>query len=404
MRILLSFAALFLSIVFVQLSSGAMGPLDVLSGVALGFSTAEIGRLGSAHFVGFFIGCWWAPRIMGSVGHGRTFAVFAAFGTLGALGHTLTTDPNVWAVLRVLTGMAVAGSYTVVESWLQAKVTNATRGRALGAYRLVDITASLAGQLMIGFLTPAAYVSYTILAIFCCLSLLPLTLSTAQAPKTPAAPRLRPGRALALSPLAAAAVMVSGLTMASFRMVGPLYAVGEGRGTVEVGYFLAAGLLGGALAQVPIGWLADKIDRRRVLLIQSLAAIAVAMGLYSGGLPGDVGFYGGALLFGFAAFPLFSVAAAHANDHAEADEVVELNAALIFLYACGAVLAPVVAAALVEGFGPRALFGFISAAHVLLVLFALSRMRARPSPERRTPYTYLPRTSLILRRLFKRRG
>ena len=23
---------------------------------------AQIGLLGSAHFVGFFIGCWWAPR------------------------------------------------------------------------------------------------------------------------------------------------------------------------------------------------------------------------------------------------------------------------------------------------------------------------------------------------------
>ena len=54
MRLLISFAALFLSVILLQLSSGGVGPLDVLSGTALGFSRQEIGLLGSAHFLGFF--------------------------------------------------------------------------------------------------------------------------------------------------------------------------------------------------------------------------------------------------------------------------------------------------------------------------------------------------------------
>ncbi|MEO0358747.1 MAG: hypothetical protein AAF386_10745, partial [Pseudomonadota bacterium] len=62
MRLLISFAALFLSVVLLQLSSGAVGPLDALSGLQEGFSKTQIGFLGSSHFVGFFIGCWWAPR------------------------------------------------------------------------------------------------------------------------------------------------------------------------------------------------------------------------------------------------------------------------------------------------------------------------------------------------------
>ncbi len=93
MRILISFAALFLSVVLLQLSSGGVGPLDALSGLALGFSTAEVGLLGSAHFLGFFIGCWWAPRLMGSVGHARAFAAFTATGAIGLLAHMLIVDP-----------------------------------------------------------------------------------------------------------------------------------------------------------------------------------------------------------------------------------------------------------------------------------------------------------------------
>src|SRR3546814_1045054 len=49
MGTLLSFSALFLSIYLVQLGSGSLGPLDALSGSVIGFSTEEIGLLGSAH-------------------------------------------------------------------------------------------------------------------------------------------------------------------------------------------------------------------------------------------------------------------------------------------------------------------------------------------------------------------
>ncbi len=69
MRLLISFAALFLSVILLQLGSGGVAPLDAISGEVLGFSTTQIGLLGSAHFFGFFIGCWWAPRLMGEVGH-----------------------------------------------------------------------------------------------------------------------------------------------------------------------------------------------------------------------------------------------------------------------------------------------------------------------------------------------
>jgi len=112
MRLLISFAALFLSVVLLQLGSGGVAPLDAISGAALGFSTAQIGLLGSAHFLGFFIGCWWAPRLMGDVGHSRAFAAFTAAGTIGILAHMLIIDAYAWAVMRMASGLCIAGCYT----------------------------------------------------------------------------------------------------------------------------------------------------------------------------------------------------------------------------------------------------------------------------------------------------
>ncbi len=106
MRLLISFAALFLSVVLLQLGSGGLGPLDALSGLQMDFSRAQVGLLGSAHFLGFFIGCWWAPRLMGAVGHSRTFAAFIAAGTIGILAHMIVIDAYAWAAFRIMSGFA----------------------------------------------------------------------------------------------------------------------------------------------------------------------------------------------------------------------------------------------------------------------------------------------------------
>ncbi|WP_299557617.1 MFS transporter [uncultured Sulfitobacter sp.] len=402
MRMIISFAALFFSVVLLQLSSGGVGPLDVLSGTALGFSRQQIGLLGSAHFFGFFIGCWFAPRLMGSVGHSRAFAAFTAAGSIGLLAHMMVIDPYAWALMRVASGLCVAGCFTVVEAWLQAKVTNETRGRAMGTYRMMDMTGSLGAQMLIGFLAPASYVSYNLLAILCCAALLPITLSKTTQPDTPKSPRLRPGLAYERSPLAAAGVIVAALSSASFRMVGPIYGQEVGLTAPQIAYFLGAFVVGGALAQIPVGWIADKYDRRKVLIWLSVAAIAscgVTVG--AAGL-GVTGILLASALFGLTTFPIYSVAAAHAHDFASSEERVELSAALMFWFAMGAIAAPYVASVLIDTYGPEALFAMLAAGHAVLIVFGIARMRARPTKERRTPFVFVPRTSFLVGRLFRR--
>lgn len=401
MRILISFAALFLSIFLLQISTGGVGPLDVLSGAQLGFSNSQIGMLGSAHFMGFFIGCWFAPRLMGTVGHSRAFAAFTAAGAIGLMAHMLIVDATAWALMRVASGLSVAGCYTVAEAWLQAKVTNETRGRMMGSYRMVDMTGSLAAQLFIGVLEPAHYVSYNLLALLCCAALLPLTLTTTPEPATPSAPRLRPGLAWSRSPLAVAGVMTAAVSSASFRMVGPLYGAEVGLRPEQIAFFLAAFVLGGALAQIPVGWMADRYDRRWVLIWLSLAALPACLVTITTSDMGTTAVMLAAFAFGLVTMPIYSVSAAHAHDWAEDHERVELSAALMFFFALGAIVAPLVTSILITAFGPGALFTFISVAHLLLVGFGLIRMRRRGTAASRTRYVWIPRTSFSVGRIFR---
>lgn len=403
MRMMISFAALLLSVLLLQLSSGGVGPLDALTGLEGGFTRGDVGFLGSMHFLGFFVGCWWAPRLMGNVGHSRAFAVFTAMGTIGMAGHILIFDPTAWALLRIMSGICIAGCYTVVESWLQAKVTNASRGRAMGMYRVVDMGGSLIAQLMIGTLaTLETYVAYNLLTILCCAAMLPLALTRVPQPQTPAAPRLRPGLAWRMSPLAVAGVLVAALSGASFRMVGPIYGQEVGLEASQIGLFLAAYVAGGAIAQYPAGWLADKFDRRWVLIWLSVASVLACAVTVAMSGTGTTGVMISAALFGLTTFPVYSVAASHAHDFATNDERIELSAALMFFYAVGAIAAPWLTSLLIDTFGPSALFYFISLGHIALVIFGLSRMRVRETREDKTPYVYAPRTSFTIGRLLGR--
>ncbi len=403
MMVAISFFSLFLSVTLIQLSSGGVGPLDVLSGLQEGFNAQQIGLIGSAHFVGFFIGCWWSPRLIGIIGHSRAFAVFAAAGTIGILSHMLWLNPYAWSGMRVLTGMCIAGCFTVLEAWLQAKTTNETRGRNIGIYRIVDLVGGICGQLFIAVLEPATYTAYNLLAIICCASLLPLALTQIKPPDTAGHLRLRPWLGYQVSPTAAAGVVVAGVTVASFRMVGPLYGQASGLTTVEIGFFLGLFIFGGALSQYPAGWISDRYDRRKVMFAFSAVSILASGLVIPAAGFGGAGLLAASIFFGMTTFPIYSIAAAHANDQVASNQIVELNASLLSYFAIGAILSPLIVSFLIARFGTHSMFIFIGAAHIILCLYGLWRMRETPV-ERQNAYTYMPRTTFLLGRLFKKKN
>ena len=393
--LLLSFSALIVSTVFLQLGNGAIAPLDALAGLDASFSNFEIGLLGSAHFLGFLLGCWITPILMGQVGHVRTFTVLASVGAIGCLLHPLFVDPYVWSALRVGNGITIAGCFTVIEAWLNSKVDRQSRGSVFGVYRLADLGSQMFAQFMIGFLDPSSFVSYNIVAVFFCLCLFPLTLTTRVVPEIPKAPRLRPLSSFRLSPLAFSAVVVAGLTGSSIRMVAPVYGDAIGLIKEEISILLTLFLFGGLLAQIPIGRLADFFDRRWVLIGLSLSAAAVSIILSLTASEDVLSIYICSFLFGFVTFPIFSVAAAHANDFADQDKYVDIAASLIFIYGLGSIISPLLTSGMIDLFGPASLFVFLSIVHIFLSVIGGIRMMARPSVTDKTPYMYLPRTSLI---------
>ena len=185
-------------------------------------------------------------------------------------------------------------------------------------------------------------------------------------------------------------------------MVGPIYAADVGLAINQTAVFLSAFVLGGAISQFPIGWVADRYDRRWVMIAISLTAVLSCLFAMVFADSSVAWLLVAVFFFGFTTFPLYSLASAHANDFSGSSERIETSASLLFLFGVGAIGSPYLSAQLIDNFGPPALFAFVATAHTGLAIFGLFRMQVRPTREARTPYRYLPRTSYLLGRLVRR--
>ena len=91
------------------------------------------------------------------------------------------------------------------------------------------------------------------------------------------------------------------------------------------------------------------------------------------------------LLWGIAAFPLYSICAAHMNDHVEEGGFVEASSGLLLIFAAGAILGPLIVSPSMDSRTPYALFSWIAGSQLLLAVFTMYRMRVRetvPESER----------------------
>lgn len=345
-----------------------------------GFSTLEIGLLGTGAAVGTIIGCILSPRLIRQVGHIRAFAVLAASAAIVALVHGLVVDPWLWILLRIPTGIAFAGLATVIESWLNASTGNESRGRTMAVYMIIQLAMQTAGQLLLMLADPMLITLFVLVALAITASLIPVGLTRAIVPGPVAEVKLDLGRIYEQSPSGVIGAVAIGLANGSFWALAPLFTTDRGFEPGQIAAFMSLAVIGGAVLQYPLGRWSDRIDRRRVILLT--ATVASLIGLSMVMLPdlGATTLLALAAPLGAFLFALYPLCVAHVNDHVNEGEFVEASSSMLLLYGGGSVIGPILAALLMDRIGSSALFIFIAAVYGLFVIFVISRLRASPRP------------------------
>ena len=370
-------SALLLGVTGLVLGTGILGVLLPLRGVAEGFSVLGVATIGAAYYFGFIIGCLQTQRLVERVGHIRLFTSLAAIAAAMVLIHALAINLPVWIVARAVTGFAVAGLYVVIESWLSSQALNETRGRLFAIYMVVNFAALMTGQLLMVTMDVGSVTPFLVTCLAVCLSLVPVALSRTTAPSAEPTPALGLKSLFRKSPLGTVGCLLVGLANGSYWSLGAVYGSAQLGSDAGAAIFVSAFVLGGALGQVPLGWLSDRWDRRKAIVLT--CAVAALGGMLLALWPRPevwllliLGGVTGAFML-----PIYSLCVAHTNDHVERKDFVAVSSGLLLYYAAGAISGPILAAGLMTMTGPRGLFLLTAGAFLLLAGYALYRMRRR---------------------------
>ncbi|SUC27891.1 Uncharacterized MFS-type transporter ycaD [Providencia rustigianii] len=342
-------------------ASGYLMSLIPLSMGSFNIDTQYAGWLASAYYIGLLIGSMLIEPVIARVGHRIAFIGFLLM--LAATVVLLPWMPTIeaWLPNRLIAGVAVAGIFVVVESWLLIGDNPKARAKRLSFYMTSLYGGTTLGQLAIGFIGTQGVYPFIVVLGMLLLAVLPPLLFRQGQPASGLHQKLSLKQITRLSKPAIIGCMVSGIVMGTIYGLMPLSLKKDNFSTDQVGVLMASIILGGMLIQPIISKLSVVMSKTLLLAMVSLLGV-FAMGLIYISSDYIVMIVGLALL-GMSSFALYPIAITLACDKLDSSFIVAATQVMLFSYSIGSAMGPVVAGSLLSQHGGLVNFFFI----VLLV-------------------------------------
>lgn len=365
-------------------SFGVEAPLASLWLQDAGQSATVIGLNTAAYFLGIAVAAGLVPALMrrwgrgcvvaGMIASGATVAAFPWGGSLAML-----------FLLRGLNGAASALSLIPLETWLGQQSRPERRGRNFGFYvfciGLGMALGTLAGLHAYPLVPRLAFAGGGVVAALAGLVFLLWLPVTPAVEEEVAQGPIEVGRNL----LGLGSAWNQGFLEAGLMALVPVYLLGVGFSEAGASWLMSGVILGAIAAQLPIGWLADRTGRRRVLLgCYAVAVVGLAWLPFCGSAGGLALAMALVAACGGAFYPL---GLAVLSENVPASGLARATACFLAVNCLGSVVGPVATGAAMDAFGRGALFGAGEATVVLsLIVWAvrgLIRMCHEDSPNER---------------------
>jgi MFS family permease len=373
-------AALIFAISILQLAGGLLGAHLPLAFVTGGHTRTEYGMIASAYSAGFMLGAMIATPALARAGHIRVYAASGAIFAVATLGLHFVSDVWSWGIARMIASVAVALMFAVIESWLAFSVHARARGEVMSVYMVLTKAALAIGPFFVFNYGASAVEPWIIAASFAAISTVPVCFTSTAQPDPPKAQPLALVDQFAIAPAAVIGCFGAGLINGGVMALAPLYAA-EHYGASAAAEFYSAAYVGSLLLQWPAGRASDRVDRRLVIAALCIiaAATAFALALWSGRLSRweAVTLF---FLWGAGGLSFYGIAVAHMADRAEPGKIAQSAAGVLFVWALGSVIGPLIMGPLVDGFGVGGMFWFAGAAAFIIAALMFWRRSTREGP------------------------
>lgn len=367
---------LFLGLAFLMLGNGLQGTLISWRANFEGFSSSTTGWIMTAYYIGFLAGSLLTAKLIKQVGHIRVFAALASLASTAVLVQILFIDPISWIVMRLVTGFSFAGVYVVVESWLNARSDNETRGRILSIYMIVTYAGLAGGQLLFKVADPTSVSLFLLSSILLSVALIPLLITQVTAPAIEESESMSVTKLFKASSSGVVSLTLTSIMAGVVFGMGAVYAANSGMSISQTALFMSFFIAMGAVAQWPVGWISDKFDRRLVIVILCVLSIASTSILYFMN-PHSILFIVVFGLFGATALPIYSLSIAHINDRLKPEQMTSASSTMVLFSGIGAAVGPITVGYFLHAFGNEWFLIYLGGIHVVLGLIVLYYMFQR---------------------------
>ena len=323
------------------------------------------------------------------VGHVRVFAALGSMISAVLILYPTITEPWAWLIGRVLIGFCFSGVYVTAESWLNNSASNATRGKALSLYMMVQMVGIVSAQAIMVLADPSGYVLFVIPSVLVSLAFAPILLSVSPTPAFDTTKPLSLRQIMAISPLGCVGMFLLGGVFAAQFGMAPVYGAEAGLSVAQISIFVSTFFVGSLLLQYPIGWLSDRMDRRVLICGASLVMGGGALA----GIALDALFVPllvAGFVIGGMSNPLYSLLIAYTNDFLDHDDMAAAAGGMVFINGLGAVTGPLITGWLMGVMGPQGFFVVIAVLSFFMAGYAAYRMTQRAAPTVAQTESYTP--------------
>jgi len=279
-----------------------------------------------------------------------------------------------------------------MESWLNDKSTNQTRGKLLSIYMIITFVFVGLGQFLLNLSDPAKVDLFILVSILLSFALLPILLTTTEQPDITNPKSFSISEFYAVSPLGFVGALFTGLAHSAVFGYGAVYATARGLSVFEVSIFMVIITSFGALSQWPVGYFSDKIDRRIILITVTFVAAGLSILIAISAYISLILFFILTAIFSSMCLPMYSLVVAHTNDFLQPDEIVSASSSINKLLGVGSIIGPIAVSSTMVVFGSSGFFAYLFVIHGSLGLFGIYRMAKRTKPsDLESQYVPLPR-------------
>lgn len=331
--------------------------------------------LASIFYAGLLTGSLFSARIVGKVGHRSALVAFLFTIVISVFLMAFVSSSPVWLACRFIAGMAVAGVFVVIESWLLMADTEKARAKRLGLYMASLYGGSALGQLGIGIFGTQGVIPIMVIAtLFSAAMLPPLLFRKGQPPATEHS-RINFKEMKKLPAAAYIGCIVSGLVLGAIYGLLPLELENKYSHS-QVGTLMAIVVLGGMLIQPIVSWLNSRLEKTLLMaLFCFIGLLAITMIEVASVIAGTMS---GLFVLGAAAFALYPIAITLACRNLSSSKIVAAAELMLLSYSVGSVLGPLIAGFSIDAaMGLMLYLAICFAATLVYMLIATKRNRRR---------------------------